>query len=232
MASKRRLSLSDGGVRLAILLAIVAVLAALAGSGVTADLFDVERVKGWVFSTGGWAPVVFAVAFVTIIFLFLPPTLMCLSSGFLFGPLPGLFISLLCVNIGGALLFAAARVLGREGIRRWLPPRLARLDERLGRRGLTMVVILRLTFLPFSVVSLSAGISSIRRREYLIGSFVGTFPAIFLFSWLGSAVEEAWRAASFDPLVRPEGFVALSLFGIALLFPFLWSRSHSGRSRS
>lgn len=210
--------------RLGLLSLMLLVLFFLAWSGISAEILDAERVRHWVSDFGIWAPLVYVSAFFLIILVLLPPTLMTLTAGFLFGPYAGLLISMACVNLGGICIFLVARYLGQEGVRRFLPGRLSQLDEKLTHRGLLTVILLRLTFVPFGIVSLSAGVSSIRKRDFLLGTLVGTFPATFMITWIGDIILEVWKSRDFSPLFGYQGLFCLLLFALAFAFPFIWKR--------
>ncbi len=56
-----------------------------------------------------------------------------------------------------------------------------RLSERVAKRGIVAVVVLRLLpFAPFAIVNLVAGASHIRMRDFMIGTMLGMGPGIFL----------------------------------------------------
>ncbi len=216
--------MSGNRFRLAALLLFTAVVFLLWTSGTTEALLDPERLRNWVSRAGLFGPLVFAGAFLCAIYLFMPPTAFALLAGFLFGPVAGLLLAVACVNGGGLLLFLTARKLGREGTREWLERRLSALDHGLEEHGLLAVVALRLIFVPFSVVCLWAGVSSVRKRDYLLGTLVGTFPATFLLAWLGDAVLNVWKNRDPSALATPGGLAALLLFLFAMAFPFVWKR--------
>lgn len=213
--------------RLLLGLGLLLVLWLLAQSAPADWLRDPQLLRETFSRSGLRAVLLFGAAFLAAIALFLPPTTLTATAGFLFGPVCGLLLSLCCINIGGALLFAFSRRTGREGVARLLSPRLSGWDRRLGEHGLLTVVLLRLSFVPFALVGISAGLSAIRMRDYLLGTLVGTFPAAFLLSWLGDRALLLWREGSLEPLLHPVGFVALGLFVLAAFFPLF----HEWRSR-
>ncbi len=115
-SSAKQDSRSKSLFRLGLLSLMLLVLFSLAWTGVSAEILDAEKLRHWVSGFGMLAPLIFASAFLLIVLVLLPPTLMTLTAGFLFGPSAGLLISVVCVNLGGICIFLVARYLGREGV--------------------------------------------------------------------------------------------------------------------
>lgn len=105
--------------------------------------------------------------------LLFPSTVMGLASGMTFGPVLGSVVTMAGELVGAALAFSLARALGR----RWVASResgaLARWDRRLSRHGILTVSVMRLILLPFDTVSYACGLTAIRLREFLAGTFLG-----------------------------------------------------------
>jgi uncharacterized membrane protein YdjX (TVP38/TMEM64 family) len=193
-------------------------------------LFRAEELRRYVADAGIYGPLVFVALFITATLLFFPPTAFTLSSGFLFGPLVGLALSIACINTGGLLLFLASRKLGREGLARMLPGRLRDLDTRVADHGLLTVIALRLSFVPFGLVCAAMGVSAVRTRDFALGTLVGTFPAAFMLCWLGDGALEIVRTGSLSALLSPLGLISLLLFAGAAGFPLWLERRRAMRT--
>ncbi len=110
--------------------------------------------------------------------------------------------------LGAAASFALGRALGREAVERFTGARVARLDAAIGRRGLTAVLGARLVpVIPFTLINYGAGLTSVRRRDYAIGTAVGILP--------GSAAYVALGAFGWE--LGPWFWVALSVVGVLLI---------------
>ena len=69
--------------------------------------------------------------------------------------------------LSAAVTYAIGRQLGHDALRKFAGKRLNRLSQRLGRRGLLAMVIVRLLpIAPYSMGNVVAGASHIRWREY------------------------------------------------------------------
>jgi phospholipase D1/2 len=127
------------------------------------------------------APLIVLGGYVVAAILSVPITVLIAATGLAFGAWPGLGYAL-----GGTLLAAAATygigvTLGRDAVRRLAGARANRLSERIGRRGIVTMMILRLLpIAPFTVVNLVAGASHISLRDYLLGTMLGMLPGTVL----------------------------------------------------
>src|SRR5690606_14823303 len=83
--------------------------------------------------------------------------------------------------LSAIVTYALGRVLGRDKVRALAGPRINALSERIAARGILAMVVLRvLPVAPFTIVNVMAGASSIRLRDYIIGTFLGMLPGIVL----------------------------------------------------
>ncbi|HEY4542297.1 MAG TPA: VTT domain-containing protein, partial [Noviherbaspirillum sp.] len=145
-----------------------------------------------------------------------PVMLLIAVTGIVFGPLEGSLYA-----IGGTLLSAAVSYgvgawLGRDTVQRMLGPRMNRLSQRLAKQGvIAMIVIRMLPIAPFTIVNIVAGTSHIRLRDYLIGTFVGMLPGIFITVTFVHNLAEAVRNPSAGTIAVLAA-VALALIGLAV----------------
>lgn len=111
-----------------------------------------------------------------------------LASAAIYGLWPGFFLNYLGVNIGAFGALALARALGRKSLENLFGERLRVLNELIGRGGFRLLLLLRLIpLVPFNVINYAAGISRLRKRDYLAANLVGMIPITFIHSALGSA---------------------------------------------
>ena len=82
--------------------------------------------------------------------------------------------------LSAAVTYAIGRRLGQGLLRKFAGRRLNRLSQRLGRRGLLAMVIVRLLpIAPYSIVNVVAGASQIGWRDFMLGTAIGLTPGIF-----------------------------------------------------
>jgi phospholipase D1/2 len=127
------------------------------------------------------APVFIILGYVAAAVVSVPVTLLIASMGIVFGAAWGGLYAFIGTTIAAAVSFWMGNWLGRDAVRRLAGVRVNRLSERVARRGIVAVVVLRLLpVAPFAIVNLVAGASHIRMRDFMIGTMLGMGPGIFL----------------------------------------------------
>ena len=114
-----------------------------------------------------------------------PATLLTIASGLIFGPWLGTLFTVVGENASANLGFALARWFGRKTVETHLTEMMTRWDEKLQQNGIVAVMTMRLIMLPFDAVNFGCGLTSIRQRDYAIGTFIGILPSLIGFVLLG-----------------------------------------------
>lgn len=128
-----------------------------------------------------FTPLAMLAAYVIAGLLVVPITLLIAVTGIVFGPLVGTVYALSGTMLSAAVTYGLGVWLGRDAVLRLLGPRINRLSQRIARRGVLAIVIVRLLpIAPFTVVNIVAGASHIRFRDYLLGSLLGVVPGIVM----------------------------------------------------
>ncbi len=180
--------------------------------------FTVERpsvadLREHVSAAGAAAPVLFVALYAVATLMPLPKNAFSAAGGILFGLGWGLTLVYLGAMIGAVVGFELGRLLGRAAVERFTGARVARLDELLAERGFVAVVALRLVpVLPFTAINYSAGLTGIRRRDYLAGTGVGIIPGTVSYVVLGSY---AGDPTGWPFLVSLGALLLLSVGGLA-----------------
>lgn len=139
-------------------------------------------------STAVPAPLVFVVLFVVLNTVAVPAPVLGAAAGAAFGAVPGTATTIGAMTLAAALQFLFARRLGGRGLRATLDRRLGRLGTLLARRGVLAVAAVRLAPGPFSEFNLAAGLTSVRFRDFMLGTIVGGMPKAAVWVALGTAV--------------------------------------------
>ncbi|HEY6425419.1 MAG TPA: TVP38/TMEM64 family protein [Pseudonocardiaceae bacterium] len=147
------------------------------------------QMRVWAQSAGVAAPVLFLLGHAVVTTTPIPRTVFTLTAGLLFGPVLGLALSLSATTLSAVLAFAVVRRLGRGLVTPHLERgMLGAVDARLGDRGWLAVASLRMIpAVPFSVLNYCSAVSSIRFRDYLVGT-VGVVPGSVAVVALGDAL--------------------------------------------
>ncbi|MGH3899046.1 MAG: TVP38/TMEM64 family protein [Pseudonocardiaceae bacterium] len=147
------------------------------------------QMRAWAQSVGIAAPMLFLVGQTLVTVAPIPRTAFTLAAGLLFGPVLGVVLSLTGTTLSAVLAFVAVRWLMRDLVEPHLDRRMLRaVDARLRRRGWLAVASLRMIpAIPFSVLNYCSAVSSIRFRDYLVGT-VGVIPGSVALVVLGDAL--------------------------------------------
>ncbi|MEN8136149.1 MAG: VTT domain-containing protein [Thermodesulfobacteriota bacterium] len=114
-------------------------------------------------------------------------------------------LTLIGENISANLSFVISRYF-KADLLSYLSPSAniaAKISCYKKENGLTLVMISRLIFLPFDLVSYSSGLSCIRQKDFALGTLIGTIPGLLTYTLLGSSLVDM-------------RFLAMSAFSLAL----------------
>jgi uncharacterized membrane protein YdjX (TVP38/TMEM64 family) len=176
-------------------------------------------VKDWLHSALTWtaghreiAWLAFIALYVVATVCLVPGLILTLAGGAIFG-LPDGVVLVSIASVAGA---TAAFFVGRTFARDWISSRIAEwpkfraLDRALDTRGFWIVLLTRMSPLfPFSLLNYAYGVTAVRPRDYILGSWIGMFPATMLYVYVGSAAASLTQALS--------GKVQTGVSGVALL---------------
>lgn len=149
--------------------------------------------------------------------LLLPGVWLSMVAGVLYGPWLGSLVVFLGACAGAELVFLLARSRLRDWARRRLQasPRLQRLEQAVGREGLRLVLLTRLSPLfPFSLLNLAYGLSPVSVRDYSLG-LLGILPGTVLFCALGALAGDVARFAEVLQGGSDPRLWILKLLGVA-----------------
>jgi uncharacterized membrane protein YdjX (TVP38/TMEM64 family) len=174
-------------IRLAVFAVFLAVLFYLLA---VKHVVNIEDVRRWVKATGPLAPFTYIVLSAVLGAIFVPGPILAASSGLLFGPLKGVFVTL-GATVGTAVVAAfMGRRAGRDSARALLgADRADRLDALIQRRGLWAVVGQR--FIPGlsdALASYAFGAFGVPLWQMAVGAFIGSVPRAFVYTALGASI--------------------------------------------
>lgn len=181
-----------------------------------------EAALQWTRDAGGWGMLVLGVVYAVATLLMLPCWPLGVVAGFLFGIPYGL----LTVSVASTLGATGSCLLGRTLARGWVEEALAgrpafrRLDSLVAERGFSIVLISRLALiLPYNLLNYAYGLTRVRLRDYVLGSWLGMLPGTALFVSAGAAVETASQVAAgkIPPSPTRSAMVVLGLLASVIL---------------
>ena len=193
----------DGGRRL--WLRLVAVVIGVAGLVALFTLLPVAArlvtVVAWIRDQGPAGSALFAAVYVAAAVLLLPGSVLTIGAGFAYGPLWGLVLISPVSVLAATTAFLLGRTIARDWVARRLgqDPRLAAIDAAVGQSGFKIVLLLRLSpVFPFNVLNYTLGLTRVRLRDFVLGSWIGMLPGTVLYVYIGSLVTSASELASGD----------------------------------
>ncbi|HVM90863.1 MAG TPA: TVP38/TMEM64 family protein [Verrucomicrobiae bacterium] len=209
--------------KLALLVAYLLVIAGVYAGLNYADipLRDVPGIlREQLMLAGPFGPILLVLFYAISTIIPFPTAAIAVLGGVLYGPWMGSVAVVIGVNLAGSISFWLARYLGRhfvsENERDWVK----KYDDLLSSQGLYAVMAMRLLFFPFDVVSIGSGLTRMRYRQYVIGTFLGSLPHAISFVVLGQSFESprSWGLV---------GVLMLLCIGVALLLHrSKWAKQH------
>jgi uncharacterized membrane protein YdjX (TVP38/TMEM64 family) len=170
----------------------MAILAVFIAGTVVAGLFFKEwtdpfaELRGWLKQAPGAALLLFLVLFLTLNTAGVPAPVLGAAAGATFGPVSGAAVALVALTITACAQFLLARHVVGERVRQRLGHSFVRISELLERRGVIAVAAARVLPGPFSELNMLAGLTSLKLRDFMIGTILGCIPKALAWSGIGA----------------------------------------------
>lgn len=145
-----------------------------------------------------------------------PVTLLILVTTLVFDPLPGALLALTGSVLAAVAGYGIGHYTGAEVAEKRLGGRLGDLRERMTKRGILAVIIVRIVpVAPFAVLNLLAGAMQVRFRDYVLGTLLGMLPAVVAMALFSEGLLQLLGRADMRSLAL---IVAALLLGGGLLW--------------
>jgi uncharacterized membrane protein YdjX (TVP38/TMEM64 family) len=191
---------------------ILAGLVLLIGHELELYLPDLEV---WIQELGAFAPLGFIFFFVILTPLFVSVDALCFAAGLLFPLGAGEFYIILATYLAAALIFFLGRYLLRDRVRAFLAEhkRFSELNAVIKGNEFRPMFLLRLTPLPFAMLSYAFSVTQVRFWQYLAAT-----SGILIYN--GSLVYFGYTAKHLSGLisgVTPQSSVSYPMLALGLL---------------
>lgn len=155
-----------------------------------ASKFDVDYIQEIVESFGALGVIVYILINCIRPLLFIPTTVMYVSGGLIYGNFKGPIYTLIGLIGGSSIPFFLARKF-KPLFKRILGNKYSdKINEIEDGDIIRRLFTIRVTpALPFDIISYAAGMSNTPYKEFLIGTLLGAFPKIVLYSFLGDQLD-------------------------------------------
>lgn len=176
-----------------VLLTIICLVAT--GIGVVAiGGIDRQQLQTLLSAMGVLAPIIYIVLYTVATCLILPSTPLNLSGGAIFGIWWGTLWTTVAALLAAIASFGFTRTIGRELVSQKLAGRWDAVDAEIRQGGLFYMFAIRLLpIIPYGIVNFAAGLTSIKFKDYLIGTLLGTLPGVLPFVMMGAGIGELSR---------------------------------------
>lgn len=172
--------------------------------------------------------VIFMFAYIALTAFSIPTGgILTLTSGFLFGVLPATVYVCVGATIGAACAFLLTRYLVGQTIPQRYPRYARKMDHEISRYGYSYLLMLRLvTVVPFFLVNIIAGTTSVSFFTFLWTTMVGIIPATMIFAFAG---QELGTISSVNDIFSKGMLAALLMLAFFALMPMLLKRFRKKR---
>ncbi len=183
LSSDQREHAGRHGLRIALFIGALLLLAALWRWTPLGDYLNMERIDGWMqlIADSRFTPLILLALYLVAGLIVFPLVILVAATAMIFGPWLGVAYAIGGSIASALLTFWVGKYLGRDWLRRVAGSRIDRLDRWLSDRGILTVITVRvIPIAPFTVVNLVAGASRISFRDYTIGTVAGMTPGIVM----------------------------------------------------
>lgn len=166
------------------------------------------------------APLLYLVAHIAVSLLFIPRALIAAAAGLMFGVWWGIVWATIGSVLGSAAGFLIARYINGGLIDLEAMPRIGAYFVRAERGGWPVVALIRIMpVMPHGFVNYALGLTKVRFRDYLLGSFLGQIPSTIAFVEFGAAGERvlSGRAGWLWPTLIGGAALAIA-YGLRRIF--------------
>ena len=168
---------------------------------------------------------IFCIVWVLLLGFAMP---LLIFSGFVFGKWWGILIVLTSTTIGAVLLYLFASFFFREAIKEKLAPKFSKLREFFNRNDIIYFMCFRFVGgggIPYAVQNVLPILFNMPIKNYIIATFIGSMPSMFVTVSLGSGIEKVIdknaELSISTVLFAPEIYIPIIAFFIIFIFEFV-----------
>ena len=146
---------------------------------------------------GPKAPALYFLAYIVACIALLPGSALTLLAGALWGVVFGSIMVSISSVTGATAAFFIGRYLARDKVEKQMKtfPKFKAVADSLGEEGFKLVTLIRLSpAFPFNLLNYMMGITRVKVKDYVLGSWIGMFPGTVMYVYLGAAGSELVKA--------------------------------------
>ncbi len=161
-----------------------------------------------------WGPAIFILIYTLRPIVFFSALALSIAGGFLFGPLLGVFFTVVGSNAGASLAYVIGRFLSSSNIENQGRGIAQRYAKRLRANSFETILIMRFIFLPYDLVNYLAGFLKVKYPAFLLATVLGSIPGTLAFVLIGASFEDFDLSGGF-PKPKPWVLIASVVIFIA-----------------
>lgn len=137
-----------------------------------------------------WGPIIYVLFYFIQPIVFFPSTFLTIAAGYVYGPILGTVLAIVGSNGSSALAWLVGRFFGHALVSdRFKRSMLARFSDRLRTDSFQSVLLMRLIYLPYDVVSYFSGFVQLSFTAFMFGTMLGGLPGTISFGLFGASIE-------------------------------------------
>ncbi len=224
-----RRTLLYGAVALVAIGAFTYGMHALSKQALDQILFSDLALRHYIHSHRIISSIVFCLVFLVIATISLPlESILSVVAGYFFGAVLGTVLAVFSATAGSTIMLLLAKNYLHDWFHdRFQSPVVKRITSGVHRDAFSYVLFLRLiAIFPNLLVNVGLGLSNVRTRDFVFGTFIGIIPITTIFVLAGTQLETIRRTGQ---LLTPETVGILALLGMFSLIPIFWRFGSSRR---
>ncbi|MEE4194273.1 MAG: TVP38/TMEM64 family protein [Anaerolineae bacterium] len=182
-------------------------------------------VENFLNGFGGWAPIIFAILYISASPIPFLATFLSAAAGLVFGPLWGTLLAIGSATVSALVPFTLARRLGQEWVESKLKgKKLENIYQKAeGQGAFLFILMMRLIpIIPWEIQNYIAGLTKTPYTTFFFATALGIIPGTFSLVFLGSAASDPgswqfWLAIG----------LTVTMMGLPILFSLLRKKKQS-----
>ena len=151
-----------------------------------------------------------------------------LFSGFVFGKWYGILIAVMAASVGTTFLYLLAKLFFTDLIKEKLEPKFSKLQLAFSKNELLYFTLYRFAGgggIPYGIQNVLPVLFNISTKNYFIGTFLGSWPTMFITVALGAGIEKYIdineKLSFFKIILSPDIYFPILGFLLMILIGFI-----------
>ena len=151
-----------------------------------------------------------------------------LFSGFVFGKWYGILIAVMAASVGTTFLYLLAKLFFTDLIKEKLEPKFSKLQLAFRKNDLLYFTLYRFAGgggIPYGIQNVLPVLFNISTKNYFIGTFLGSWPTMFITVALGAGIEKYIdineKLSFFKIILSPDIYFPILGFLLMILIGFI-----------